>query len=605
MHPTVRPSLIALAALALLVPTQIASADDAREPAARAQLLTKAGHGAAVVKALGDRLPAAAATNRMSASRLRAILESDPTAWIGPDGQMFYVEEAEEPPTVTAAESIPTASYPLSDTFALHSLPGSTKTIFLDFDGIYLSGTWWNTAKSMPAQQYSGFSLDADTATFSTAERSFIQTTWRIVAEKFAAFDVDVTTQDPGPGGYNRSGPSDQTYGDHVVITHNATAGQKTCGGGCGGVALLDTFDDTWRSDGYLEPAWVFSNKMSGSPVLTAHTVAHEVGHTFGLHHDGDLTHEYSSGHSNWFPLMGSSAKAVGQFSKGEYAGASNVLQDDLAVIAANGAPLRTDDHHNDLGTATPLGSSPARAVNGVISTRADRDVFAVTNECTDDLVATATGVGAGASLDLKVEVLGAGGNLLGWDNPTSGQNTSVWPALPTGMDASVSVPATPGTYYVRVDGVGKGNPVSDGYSDYASIGAYRLVVTGCDAPPPPITWTTPGTTTGATTTTRPPSAPRIGRASPGRRGGKVTATARWAAPTSTGGATVQGYRVKALRLDSSGRVLRVVASRLISATSRATTMRLAKGRYTFRVVAYNRVGKSPLSATSQVVRAR
>jgi hypothetical protein len=51
--------------------------------------------------------------------------------------------------------------------------------------------------------------------------------------------------------------------------------------------------------------------------------------------------------------------------------------------------------------------------------------------------------------------------------------------------------------------------------------------------------------------------------------------------------------------------VVKVVGSRMISATSRAKSMRLAKGRYTFRVVAYNRVGRSPVSAPSRVVRAR
>jgi hypothetical protein len=33
--------------------------------------------------------------------------------------------------------------------------------------------------------------------------------------------------------------------------------------------------------------------------------------------------------------------------------------------------------------------------------------------------------------------------------------------------------------------------------------------------------------------------------------------------------------------------------------------MRLAKGRYRFRVIAYNRVGASPVSTVSRIVRAR
>mgnify|MGYP001043723388 CR=1 FL=1 len=45
--------------------------------------------------ALGDRLPAAAAMNRMSTTELRDLLESDSTAWVGKDGRIFYVDRAE------------------------------------------------------------------------------------------------------------------------------------------------------------------------------------------------------------------------------------------------------------------------------------------------------------------------------------------------------------------------------------------------------------------------------------------------------------------------------------------------------------------------------
>lgn len=35
--------------------------------------------------------------------------------------------------------------YPLSETFFLHSRPGATKTIYLDFNGHTTTGTAWNT----------------------------------------------------------------------------------------------------------------------------------------------------------------------------------------------------------------------------------------------------------------------------------------------------------------------------------------------------------------------------------------------------------------------------------------------------------------------------
>jgi hypothetical protein len=600
---------IALGALALLTPATHAVADGGdggHGPAARAQLLPRAGHGAAVVKALGDRLPAAAATNRMSATRLAEILESDSTAWIGRDGQLFYKEAAEtlagDGTQVSAA-----SAYPESSTFALHSLPGSAHTIFLDFNGANVSGTWWNVSQGMDARDYTGFTLDADPSTFTSEELAYIQQVWQIVAEKYAPFDVDVTTQDPGPAGYDRSGVLDPTYGDHVIITDDPGAVVQACGGSCSGVALLDTFDNTWRPDSYLEPAWVFSSKTSDSAVLTAHTVAHEVGHTFGLTHDGDATHEYNSGHANWFPIMGSSARAVGQFSKGEYAGANN-QQDDLAVIAANGAPLRTDDHPDGVAFAEPLAGGTL--VDGVISTRADVDVFAVNHDCATKLTARATGIGAGASLDMSVTVLAADGStVLGTADPASGQNTLTWPATPTGMEGTVTVNATSGLYFVRVDGVSKGDLV-DGYSDYGSLGEYQLAVSSCDGTlPAPTTPTTTGPSGGTTTPTTPsvgaPSAPGVGLASSGRRGHPITATARWNPPASNGGAAIVGYRVRAELIGSSGRVVRVVSSRMVSSGSRALTLRLPKGRYRFRIVAYNQAGASPWSTASRTVVAR
>jgi hypothetical protein len=56
--------------------------------------------------------------------------------------------------------------------------------------------------------------------------------------------------------------------------------------------------------------------------------------------------------------------------------------------------------------------------------------------------------------------------------------------ADPSGLTASVTVNVTPGqTYYIKVDGVGYGNASSTGYSDYGSVGEYRLSVSGDTRP--------------------------------------------------------------------------------------------------------------------------
>jgi len=46
------------------------------------------------------------------------------------------------------------------------------------------------------------------------------------------------------------------------------------------------------------------------------------------------------------------------------------------------------------------------------------------------------------------------------------------------GLSASLTATVTAGTYYLAIDGVGTGDPVTDGYSDYDSLGQYQITGT-------------------------------------------------------------------------------------------------------------------------------
>ena len=102
-----------------------------------------------------------------------------------------------------------------------------------------------------------------------------------------------------------------------------------------------------------------------------------------------------------------------------------------------------------------------------------------------------------------------------------------------------------------------------------------------------------------------PPARPVIRSASSGAIGGAVTATARWAAPLSNGGARITGYAVTAERVSSTGRVLSRVQSPALTGRARSWVARLPKGNYRFRVVAWNAIGKGAASARSNRVAAR
>jgi len=515
---------------------------------------------------------------------------TDGTAVLDDDGQLYYVDPAPEPPAGLPAprrsQSTTTQQAGLAIP-ALHSRPVSTHVIFLDFDGTTLSASnaWVTSAVDpMSAGAKSGFTLDGS-ADFNAEEIAYIQKVWAIVAEKFTAYDVDVTTVDPGVAGYTRTSGADQTYGTHVVITDDPGPVTEICANQCAGVAYIDMFDA--RQEGQLfnntdyEPAWVFSSQTFGSPQVTALDVAHETGHTFGLHHDGDSAHpDYYEGHANWVPIMGiTNQNAVFQFNDGDYLDA-NQDEDDLAIIGGNGnagtadSLLRPDDYTTSAGAPTGaavLGSQASYAVDGVISTAADNDLFSISRTCTDALTATATGIGAGQSVDLKVEILDDANTVLASDDPGSGQ-TYVPASIafePTGVDATASLGATTAgsTYRIRVDGVGHGDPLAQtGYSDYGSIGQYHLTISACAEG------------------NDPPTVPQNLTASPVQR--SFNGSVSWTAPASAGDSPITGYTVTGL---PGGAVT------LGAGTTTAGSTSLVPGTtYPVSVVATNAYGDSP-----------
>ena len=174
---------------------------------------------------------------------------------------------------------------------------------------------------------------------------------WARVAEDYAPFDVDVTTQAPAQAAITRSGSSDQQYGTRVLIDPT-TWYQSGCG--CGGVAYVGVYDNT-SHHAYYQPALVFTKGVGTGAKNIAEAASHEAGHNIGLSHDGTASVGYYQGHGAWAPIMGVGySKAISQWSKGEYSGANN-KEDDFAVAGQNGLALRADDHGNGTGDATAL----------------------------------------------------------------------------------------------------------------------------------------------------------------------------------------------------------------------------------------------------------
>ncbi len=343
--------------------------------------------------------------------------------------------------------------FALSQTFELHSNPGASKRIYLDFDGHNWRGTLPGGAGDRITPAYS---TDGNPA-FSDEELGRIQRIWARVKEDFLPFNVDVTTEDPGVEALKKSGSGDNEWGIRVAVGGD---GSWYTPGGIG-LGYLNSF--THSTD---KPAFVFTRKINSEKV-TADTISHEVGHTLGLNHDGVGSDHYYRGHGNWRPLMGSggSRGLVTQFSRGEYLFASN-QEDDLAIIASaqNGFGYRSDDHGNSNSSATRLIVSAGNqiAAEGLIERNTDVDVFAL-DAGAGRVTLEINPAEYGPNLDILAKLYDSAGNLIATADPANN------------LAASITVDLTAGRYYLHVDGTGDGDPLTNGYSDYGSLGFYSI----------------------------------------------------------------------------------------------------------------------------------
>lgn len=523
-------------------------------------LLPAPSKGKAALRELGADLAAAARLNRTTPTALSRLLTADPTMWLDTSGQLFVKDPA--PAAGHAAVTSRPGEAPRYDydqTFLLHSSPGSQRTLYLDFDGEVVSGTAWN-ASGVTAGPHPAFSLDSDPAAWTNAELEIVQSVFDRVAEDYAPFDVDVTTQEPAAGALVRSSSADQAFGARVLISPSADAVAAICGGSCGGVAYVGVFGMT--NNTYYQPAWVFPQKLSNNAKYIAEAVSHEAGHNLGLSHDGTSSVSYYTGQANWAPIMGVGYyKPLSQWSRGEYADANN-LQDDVTVIQSNGLSLAADDFGSSLATATALASE---ATSGLIGSRNDVDVFAVTRSCNLPLTASVAPAAVSPNLDASVAILAGDGTVVATDDPAS---TMLSSDVAGALGASVSAEVVPGTYYIQVDGVGVGSPLT-AYSDYGSLGRYTLTVPPCPTPSAP---------TGVTVT---------------KDDTARSATINWEPPASDGGFPVTGYRVtRSGRSVKDGGPLAVV----VDADTRSVTFPDlgADSRYRLTVAALNANGSGP-----------
>lgn len=449
MKPTRSIPVLLLASLAAAI--SVASAQNAPEPVFPALNLGKGARGAAIISALGTRLPEVARFYGMTEPELGALCLRDRDLRVDRSGRLLYACQGmtAQAPTAQNAGTNALLTYPVTETFRLHSKPGMSRVIYLDFNGHTTSSTSWNTnftggaAFTTPV-----YNTDGNASSFSEGEQANIQEIWKRVSEDYAAWDVDVTTEEPPLESLRKSTSTDTAYGIRIVIGGSS---YQWLGGGAGGVAYMNSFG--WNTD---TPAFVFPDQLgNGFPKYVAEATSHEAGHTVALNHDGktDGT-EYYTGTSAWAPIMGVGySSTLTQFSRGEYAGANNTENDTADIDGF--IPRSADLAGDDILTAVPLAGASVSAT-GIIQSQADADLYRVDTGA-GLLSFNVVPANPDANLDIMLALYNGSGNLIASANPAT-------------LEASLSLNVPDGTYYLSVDGTG-----AAGYSDYGSLGQFSL----------------------------------------------------------------------------------------------------------------------------------
>jgi len=350
---------------------------------------------------------------------------------------------------------------PISQPPIFNSKPGAPNTIYLDFNGELVSGTAWNSADEV--WDCKPYDKDGDPTTFNDSEQTHIANAWKKVAEDYAPFNVNVTTERPAVMDSRVS---------HVMITPDLDKnGVALPHRSYGGIAYVNVFAAGSWATNYLI-SWC--QPYDGPSV--SEVISHEVGHNMGLSHDGNSSTTYYRGHgsgeTSWAPIMGASYnKSVTQWSKGDYYDANN-LEDDLSILASK-LSYKSDDAGNSISSAATLVHSGGIIEDsGLIQNSGETDYYTFTagaGSITINVDSWKSGVlGSNyGNMDVKLELKNSSGSTVASHNPTGD------------TDATLTyTAASEGVFYVVVTPSfisGYNNSSTTGYAQYGTLGQYFI----------------------------------------------------------------------------------------------------------------------------------
>ncbi len=392
---------------------------------------------------------------------------------------------------------------------SLSSRPGAAYTIYLDFSGFNYTGTW---SGSTPGST-DAYTSDADPTTFSASEQTAIKRIWSRIAEKYVAFNINVTTIDPAvAAGKADTDFNRQAYYDATAkMEHTVIGGLGTWfnSGKSGGVSYVGTAQFAYSTSANggagsgLHTDWLFAAEAPNTLGFLGDGAAHEIGHSLSLNHQSDydtvnnkLITEYSknggtTGNGTYAPVMGNSystQRGLWRIGTLDYGG----VQNDIAILLTNsGIGGFMDDgvgHAKNSATGLVLtGNTITAASNfGFITPNSTSNPTAIgqANYTTDYFKfftkggavsitlndgaerVTAGTIDNGTTLDGYLTLLDSDGNIIATATD------------PNTFTATISTTLALGQYYLEVQSAGgKYSSTNPNYGDsmYYDMGSYFL----------------------------------------------------------------------------------------------------------------------------------
>ncbi len=306
--------------------------------------------------------------------------------------------------------------------YGLNSFPSAKATFYLDFDGQTVNTPYWN--KGVPFY-----------ATPSKLTASQMDSAFKIVAEDFRPFNVNVTTD----SAVYFAAPLLRRQ--RVIITDTSE-----WYAGVGGVAYFGSF--IW---GLEVPCFVFTDILKTGR-NSSEAISHEIGHTLNLYHQsqcnstGGFVFEYNPGRgvgeTSWSPIMGDSySRNLTVWHNGPTSFGCTSLQDDLAVITSstNGFGYRPDGVGNTIELATPISINVNTVgFSELINRTNDTDFYRIILPKRGRLILTANPYNLGgnrvrANIDIEMSLYN-GTTLLQKYNPLTRLNAVLDTTLNTGI---------------------------------------------------------------------------------------------------------------------------------------------------------------------------